>query len=382
MDEAWIRETFLQLVQIDSPSLREGKVAAYVREVLQSLGFSVIEDDAGKTLGGECGNLIATLPGDAGRRRVLLLAHMDTVRPGEGVKPRVSADGVVRSDGTTVLGADDKAGITAILAAVKALVERKLPHGQVQVVFTVAEEIGLAGAKHLHPSLIASDAGLCLDAEGPLGTLVVAGPSQVKWTAEVKGRAAHAGVAPEKGISAIRVAAQAVAKMPHGRIDEETTVNIGSFVGDGPTNIVCDHVRLIGEARSRDERKLAQVMADIAAAFQQAAEACGAAASLQHERMYDGFRFAADHPVRQLAETALRQAGFPVQATATGGGSDANILTSLGVPTINVGIGYEDIHTTSEHIRIQDIVGAARVALAFCTLAYGSETEIVPASFL
>lgn len=367
MDEARIRSTFLELVQISSHSLHEQDVAAYCRGRLEALGFAVVEDDAGVKLGGTTGNLIATLPGDASRPALLLAAHMDTVIPGEGVKPRVDEEGVVWSDGTTVLGADDKAGVTAILAAVEEIVNEKLPHGPLQVVFTIAEEQGLQGAKQLDKSRLHAKLGLSLDSGGTLGTLVVAGPAQVKWEAEFAGKSAHAGVAPERGVSAIKMAANGVARMPHGRIDEETTVNVGSFLGDGPTNIVADRVRLVGEARSRNDAKLDRVLAQIDEAFHAAAEAAGGSVRFSSNLMYHGFRFAEGDEVRERAERAVTSAGFTVRPTEGGGGSDANVYTSLGVPTINIGIGYEDIHSVHEHIRLDDIASAARIAVEFLT---------------
>lgn len=362
-----IESLFLELIQIDSHSLHEGGMAKKTSQFLQKLGFHVQFDNAGEELGGETGNVIATLPGDGSKSRILLAAHMDTVEPGVGVKPRVE-NGVVYSDGTTVLGADDKAGVTAILIAMNELIESGKPHGQIQVVFTIAEEIGLLGAKNLDTTLLQSDIGLSLDSGGKLGTLVVAGPAQVKWSAEFLGRAAHAGVAPERGLSAIKLAAGAVAKMPHGRIDAETTVNVGSFVGEGPTNVVRDKVRLLGEARSRNSDKLDQILSDIEVVFQQTAQDFSGKADFHYQKMYDGFRFVPGDPLRSRIEQALVKAGFEPTPMESGGGSDANIYTSYGVPTMNIGIGYEDIHSVHEKIQLADIQGAAKVILEFCTL--------------
>lgn len=359
--------TFLDLVRISSHSLHEHDVAAYCRARLSALGFAVEEDDAGTKLGGTCGNLIAKLSGNRTLPTVLLAAHMDTVVPGENVHPHVDDDGVIWSDGTTVLGADDKAGVTAVLSAVEDIVRSGVSHGPIEVVFTIGEEIGLQGVKQFDPNRLEAEFGLSLDSGGALGTLVVAGPAQVKWQAEFTGRSAHAGVAPERGVSAIKMAAFAVAQMPHGRIDAETTVNVGSFVGEGPTNIVSDRVRLQGEARSRSVQKLDEVLADIDRAFAQAAKAAGGEVEFLWDKMYDGFRFPEDAPVRVRIEAALARAGFAVRPVEGGGGSDANLYTSYGVPTMNIGVGYEDIHSVKEHIQVDDIVSAARVAVAFCT---------------
>jgi tripeptide aminopeptidase len=369
MDKSWIQETFLKLVQIDSHSLEEGQMAKACRSLLEEFGFTVTEDNAGRALSGQTGNLIGILKGKPNLPKVLLAAHMDTVQPGRGVSPRIDENEVIWSDGTTVLGSDDKAGVTAALAAVREIVTQNLPHGDIEVLFTIAEEIGLKGAKELSAESIHAQFGLSLDSGGPLGSIVVAGPSQAHFTVEVTGKSAHAGVAPEKGISAIKVAAGGVSRMPHGRIDEETTVNIGSFVGQGPTNIVADKVTLIGEARSRNPEKLDNVLAQIEAAFAEVCKDAGATFVYKAENMYDGFNFEEGAKVRGRIENALRSCGFTPNPMKVGGGSDANVIQSLGLPIMNIGIGYEDIHTTNEHIALQNIVDAARVAVAFCTMA-------------
>ncbi|MCY0896702.1 MAG: M20/M25/M40 family metallo-hydrolase [Alicyclobacillaceae bacterium] len=372
MNAEWIERTFLELVQISSHSLEEGRMAQRCQKELAELGFSITFDQAGEQLGGETGNLIATLPGDSSLPKVLLAAHMDTVQPGRGVSPRVDA-GVVHSDGSTVLGADDKAGVTAILSAVRYIVQNRVPHGQIQVVLTIAEEIGLQGARHLDMSLIHSDVGLSLDSGGAIGTIPVAGPTQVKWEATFVGKSAHAGVAPERGISAIRVAARAVAQMPHGRIDEETTVNIGSFVGESPTNVVAERARLLGEIRSRNDEKLEKIIHQMQQVFEATAAENAARVEFRHQKMYDGFRYGSDSPARQRIEAAMQRLGHQPVPVEVGGGSDANILSAAGLPILNIGIGYEEIHSTSEMIRLEDIVEAAKIATTFCTLEAGEK---------
>lgn len=363
-----VLHTFLDLVQIASHSLQELGVFAYCKERLEKMGLSVREDSAGEKLGGQCGNLIATLPAnDSTRPKILLMAHMDTVQPGQNVKP-VVRDEVIYSDGSTVLGADDKAGITAILTALERIIQENLPHGQIQVLLTIAEEIGLQGAKNLDFSLIDADWGLSLDTGGALGTLPVAGPAQAKFEAQFIGRSAHAGVAPERGISAIQVAAKAVANMPHGRIDDETTANIGSFEGMSPTNVVAERARLLGEVRSRNKEKLQRMLQQIEEIFDTVAKEHGAKLEFEQRLMYEGFRYPPEHPARQRVERALRLAGFEPNPVEVGGGSDANILSMHKLPVLNIGIGYEDIHTTQEHIQLSDIMSASEVAVVFCTM--------------
>lgn len=370
MQQNDIQELFFTLVQMDSHSLEEGEVAAFCKARLESLGFTVKVDGAGEALGGQTGNLIATLPGRADLPKVLLAAHMDTVQPGRGVQPKIDEDGVVWSDGTTVLGADDKAGVCAIFAALEHIQQEKLPHGQIQVVLTIAEEIGLQGAKQLNQDDLDAHFGLSLDSGGDLGTIAIAGPGQTKFEATVTGVRSHAGVAPERGISAIKVAAHAVAGMPHGRIDEETTVNIGSFVGQGPTNIVADKVTIVGEVRSRNAEKMKKTVQAVRASFEKATQEAGAKVEFNAELMYEGFEFPEDAPVRQRIERALKQAQHTPNPVKVGGGSDANVIQTLGVPILNIGLGYEDIHSTNEHIRLRNIEEAAKVAVAFCTLPW------------
>ncbi|GMA52452.1 hypothetical protein GCM10025857_38090 [Alicyclobacillus contaminans] len=332
IDRDYVRQLFLELVQLDSPSLSEAAVASKCAKELETLGFQVTFDDAGTALGGNTGNLLAYLPGEPDCKTALLAAHMDTVQPGEGVRPRVDDAGVVWSGGDTVLGADDKAGLTAILAGLRALRQSGLRHGPIQVVFTIAEEMGLQGAKHLDASCLRADAGLSLDAGGSLGTIVVAGPAQAKWRAVFTGKAAHAGVAPERGISAIRVAAQAVSRMPHGRLDEATTVNVGSFVGQGPTNVVRDKVTLEGEARSLDEDALTRVLENIGQVFQETAAEHRASAEYEYTLMYHGFHFDEHHPVRKAVETAVRAAGFAPHPVKSGAAAMPTSSRAKGFP--------------------------------------------------
>lgn len=361
-----VKQLFFELVQTDSHSRQEGAMAKLCADRLKALGCDITFDDAGKALDGETGNLIARLPGDASRDTVLLTSHMDTVVPGEGVKPHVDDDGVVWSDGSTILGADDKAGVTAILLALRELVQSEGSHAPVEVVFTICEEIGLQGARHVDFSQLKSRIGMCMDSGGEVGTMVVAGPAQVKWNATFVGKSAHAGVAPEKGVSAIKMAATAVARMPHGRLSADTTVNIGSFVGEGPTNVVRDKVQLLGEARSLNRDELDAVLKQIGETFEKTASDLGGSVAFEHKLMYEGFAFAADHPLRTRAEQAVVTAGLTPQAVRSGGGADANIFTQNGIETINMGVGYEDIHSTNEHIALEDIAKAARIAVAFC----------------
>ncbi|MCL6625586.1 MAG: M20/M25/M40 family metallo-hydrolase [Alicyclobacillus shizuokensis] len=369
MDEAAVLALFLQLVQLTSPSRREGKVAAFCAKELKRLGFRVEFDGAGDSLAADTGNLIATLDGDAARIPLLLIAHMDTVAPGTDIRPQLGQDGIIRADGSAILGADDKAGITAILAALRELVGNEIPHGPIQVVLTIAEELGLQGSARFDPVRLSAQFGLCLDAEGEPGTFVVSAPSQVRWQADVLGRAAPVGGAPENGISAIQVAARAVARIPHGRVDADTTVNIGTFIGEGPRDLRRDRVRLAGDARGRNHQRLLQVLREMECIFAEVAKAHGASVDFSFATTCMGFAFALDHPLLRMAETAARRVGLIPRWVVHGDGSDAHHFTAMGVPTLNAGVGYRDIHTPKERIALADLVRTARFVYEFLVLA-------------
>ena len=263
-----VLDEFFELIQISCPSLGEREVADLLKKRLEELGGKVTEDmQSAKALNGTAGNLVADFKGTvAGAPRILLNAHMDCVNPCAGIKPRIE-DGVIKSDGTTILGGDDKGGVVAILEALRCLKEQNLPHGDIQVVFSVSEEQGCAGAKNLDTSLLHSDIGYALDSSGRPGKIIFAAPGQNKIFAKVHGKTAHGGVAPEKGINAIKKAAEILMDVPTSRIDEETTCNIGIIHGGSATNIVPDLVEIAMDCRSRNPEKLEKLTADIVAAY-------------------------------------------------------------------------------------------------------------------
>ncbi|MFZ5592167.1 MAG: M20/M25/M40 family metallo-hydrolase [Bacillota bacterium] len=349
-------QQFLALVKIDSVSGQEKKLAEYLKDILSGLGFNVNEDDAGEKINYSCGNLIARLPGSRTDLAPLLLsAHMDTVEPGRGVDP-VLEDGIVRSRGETILGADDKAGIAIILEAVRVLQEQKIPHGPLEVVLTVGEEQGLLGARHLDYSLLTARWGYVLDCDGQPGTLIVRAPSQDRISATITGRAAHAGINPEDGINAIYVAARAINRMKLGRLDEETTANIGTIAGGKATNIVPETVTIQGEVRSLTDAVRQQVTRQMVDILQSTAAEMGARADVQVETLYHSFHLSPDNPALVLAGRAARTLGLPVVHRSSGGGSDANVFNQHGLAVANLGIAMQKVHTTEEFIAVQDLV--------------------------
>lgn len=353
--------TFKKLVRIDSLSLREGKVARYLKKELRLLGIRVQE--MGRVRGGEVGNLVAFLPGKrVARPRLLLNAHIDTVSPGRKIKP-VEKKGYIFSDGTTILGADDKAGVAAILEILKVIREKKLEHPPLRVIFTVAEEIGLAGAKALPEKVMNADFGITLDG-GNIDTIINRAPTQYNLTANIIGRAAHAGLHPEEGINAIRVASEAISKMKIGRIDKETTANVGSIKGGKATNIVPEEVEVKGEARSHNLRKLDRQVEHMERVLLRACQKHRARLKMKVERVYKSFEVGRSSKVMSLVIFGMQRAGIKPVVKQTGGGSDANIFNEMAIPTVILGVGAHHVHTTREQLNIDEFVTGTEMILS------------------
>lgn len=352
-------DQFIAMAKISSPSRQEGRLAAYLKPELEALGFTVEFDNAGELAGGDTGNLIATLAGDPDIEPIVLSCHMDTVTPCIGVTPIVE-DGVIRSDGTTILGGDDKAGIAAILEGVRRIRERGVRHGLIQAVFTICEEVGMYGAMGLDYSKIRAKRAFILDADGPIGQILVRGPAKDAIQVVIHGRSAHAGLKPEAGISAIQVAASAIDRMKLLRIDEETTANLGQITGGGATNIVTDRVELTAEARSLSNEKLDAQGTHMKTCFEDAAREFGATVEVNIERSYYAFSLDADEPVVRHCAAAMRHLGLTPTLTSTGGGSDCNVFNRHGMKAIDLSIGTTDVHTCKESLRIDDLELTAR----------------------
>jgi tripeptide aminopeptidase len=364
INEERLLQEFLELVQIDSETKNEGQIAKILKDKFSLLGVDVYEDNAKELTGFGAGNLICTLPGTKeGVDTIYFTSHMDTVVPGNGVKPSIK-DGYVVTDGTTILGADDKTGLSVMLEVIRVLKENNIEHGTIQFIITVGEESGLVGAKVLDRSLIKATYGFALDSDEAVGNIIVAAPTQAKVQAVIKGKTAHAGVAPEKGVSAITIAAKAIAKMPLGRIDEETTANIGRFEGGTQTNIVCDHVEILAEARSLIPEKMEAQVAKMKDAFETTAAEMGGSAEVEVTVMYPGFKYDHGDHVVEVAKKAAVKIGREPKLQHSGGGSDANVIAGHGIPTVNLAVGYEDIHTTSEKMPIAELNKLGEMVLA------------------
>ena len=310
MSESRLVKTFLDLVRIDSPTGHEAQIAQALMLRLRELGLLARQD--------ALGNIIASLDGEG--EPVLLSAHMDTVEPGRGIRPQVK-DGIITSDGTTVLGSDDKSGIAIILEVIQRLKESGEKHAPLEVVLTVSEEGGLVGAKGLDIRSLKSKRGLVLDSGGPIGTIVRQAPVQDSIHIVVHGKASHAGAEPEKGINAIVVASEAITQMPLGRVDEETTANIGKITGGFATNIVPDKVEMRGEARSLSNTKLAAQIQRMRQAVESVAARHGASADIEVTRAYETYRLADSHPWIRHLVGVCENVGVEPLLKSSGGGS-------------------------------------------------------------
>lgn len=354
-------ERFLEYVQIDSPTKEEKDFKDRLMKDLKDLGVEVYEDDAGEKAGSNSGNLIAKLKG-TGDKTVLFSAHMDTVSPGRGIKPEIR-DGIIYSDGTTVLGSDDKAGVAAIVEMLQVLIEEEIPHHNIEVAFTIYEEGGLFGSKYLDYSKLNADFGIVVDSGSAPGYTVLQGPAQNKINVKFKGKTAHAGVAPETGISAIQIAADAISNMKLLRIDEETTANIGFIGGGGPTNIVTDEVEIKAEARSLDNAKLKAQTEHMVQCVKDAQDKYGIEAEIEVQEAYKAFSVTEDSLPAQMVKAACEKAGLEFVPGKSGGGSDTNNFNLNGIPSVNLGVGYEKVHTTEEFMPIKDLHTVAKLLL-------------------
>lgn len=355
-----LKETFFQLVQIDSLSKEEGKIVSYLKNKLIELGLEVIIDKAGEAIGGESGNLIARFNGERTELPPLLFAaHVDTVQPGRGIEP-VEKDGVFYSAGETILGADDKAGVAILLEVIHLLRENAAIYPRVEFVFTVAEELGMLGVSHLDHSLLNSRMGFILDGDEEVGTIINQVPYRSQIRIEVKGREAHAGSGIEEGINAIQIAAAGINQCPLGLVDPETTVNLGTISGGLASNIVPEKATIVGEVRSRDKTKLEARLAEIKEGFMAAAKRAGGEASILIENTCAGVKVEEGSPVVSLASQAAGNIGLSPHLLPVMIVSDMNIFHKHEIESILLGIGMKQPHSKEEHISLESLTQAVK----------------------
>ena len=366
-----LKNLLIELIKIDSLSRKEYDVAMRLKREMEDLGAQVSIDDAGERVGGNVGNLIAHFSGTAPEAMpILLSAHMDTVVPGEGIVPILDGD-ILRTDGRTVLGGDDKSGVAIICEVLRVVKENRFPCSDVDVVFTICEEAGLIGAKCLDVNRLRARTGLVLDSDS-VGFLFTKAPAANRMEFRVHGLEAHAGVCPEKGVNAIKVAADGVARMSLGRIDYETTANIGVIEGGMAVNIVPNSVILKGEARSHSQEKLERQTEHMLRCLQDAAARhtlkvgegqFTATVDAKIERDYDRMDVSDGAPIVQLVRAAAKNLRVDVKTLATGGGCDANVLNQKGLEVANLSTGMREIHTVKEWLDLKDLNLSAQMVL-------------------
>jgi tripeptide aminopeptidase len=371
IDEQRLLDSFLEMVRIPSLSRKEDEFLAWLKRRFDELGFHYETDNASQAVGGEADNLVVYIPGNRPEAPTLMFsAHMDTVAPGEGIEPVVEGDRI-SSKGETILGADDKSGVAAILELARVIRERDIPRGDIELVFTICEEVGLQGARNLDRSLVNARYGFVLDGED-IHAATTKAPAAVRYEAVIRGRESHAGVAPEKGINAIALMAKAIAGMPNGRSDEETTCNIGVIEGGRGPNVVAPTARVIGEVRSRDNAKLEKLRDGIFDAYRGvirgvSVESNGkryeAATEIKIINSYPNMNVPDDAYSVGLVRRVLEGWGREFRTVASGGGTDANLHNGAGIESIIIGTGMSAIHSADEHILLSDIAAAARLIL-------------------
>jgi tripeptide aminopeptidase len=370
VDQDRLVNFFLELARENTPPLHEASAMKLAEKWLGHIGFECFYDDAGdKVGGGEIGNLIAFKKGSVRNAPCIFFSsHFDTVEPTPGLQPRFDGDKIV-SDGTTLVGADDKAGLASIFEAMTILHEQKIPHGDVQLLLTICEEIGLAGAKVMDPKLIKAKYGFVLDAGPPIGSTVYQAPYHDVFDVYISGTPAHAGAEPENGVSAIRIAALAISRMKLGRIDHETTANVGVIEGGSATNVITARVFCKCEARSRDLPKLERQTAAMHDAFRAAAAELGGRVEIASHRAYDGYEHPMDAPLLEIVEQATERIGLEHILRVTGGGADANYFNAFGIPTAVLACAMNNIHRHDEFTTISDLVLSAKQVVSIAQVA-------------
>ena len=366
---------FTELCEIDSPSRREGRISRRLQELFRELGAAeIIEDDSARETGAECGNLVVRFDGGLELAPIFLSCHMDTVEPAEGVRVRREGD-LFTSAGDTILGSDDKSGIAACIEALRLLRETGTPHRPVEMVITTCEEIGLVGAKALDPKLVRAREGYALDSSG-FARVITHAPAANRLTITVSGVAAHAGLHPEWGVNAVLLAAQALARVPSGRIDAETTANFGTIQGGTASNIVPERVVIEAEVRSHSVERLEQVTAQIREMFNETVAAWEDPTGQAQGAPSVEVAVRLDFPVMQLdrddrvmrrVDAAARAIGMELAFERAGGGSDANIYNGHGLATAIIATGMTNVHSTSEQVTLQDMVDLTRLLVALLT---------------
>jgi tripeptide aminopeptidase len=370
-----VLKLFVELAALPSPSGEERAVADRVLDYVHALGLQPEEDDAGSRIGSSMGNILCRIPptNGAGGTPLFLCAHLDTVPPEAAIEPEVGEDDVVRNAAGTILGADNKAAVASMLEAAARLLENRQAQAGLELLFTPMEEVGLRGAAAFDEQRLAARVGYVYDHAGAVGEVILGAPHQRKLDVHFRGRAAHAGMYPEEGRSAIAAAARAIADLRLGRLDDETTANVGQIEGGTARNVVPEHCRFLAEARSHDERKLADVVQEMLETVTFAATLAECEVETQVEGSARGYRFRRDDLPVRIASGALQRSGREPSYILSGGGADANVFNERGLQCVNLANGMTDIHTPDERIAVADLEAMVDVTLALVEVA--AETD-------
>ena len=369
-------ETFFELLKIKSPSRDEKQIADYVSDILRSLGLTVIKDDAGKKIGSNAGNIIALLESNcesgATRSQPLFFgAHLDTVSVNGEIKPEIRDKKIVNKNKNCILGGDDKAAIAAIIEAIRTIKDFKIKTGNIYLIFTIAEEVGLLGSKNMNLKPLKAKYGFVFDGDGDIGKIFNQAPFHNAIDITIIGKAAHAGISPQKGINAIQVASHAISKMKLGRIEPGTTCNIGTIEGGVATNIIPEKVQIKAEARSLQEERLKELTGRIINDFETCAKENGAKARFKVKREYDGFKIPENELPIIMAKNVFKKLKVKSKILSTVGGSDVNILNSKGKMAINLSAGMENVHSSKEYVKIAELEKLTALILELCTYDLG-----------
>lgn len=361
-------DTFVKLVSIDSPSYKEREMCEELKKRLIALGLSVEEDDTAPVSGSNCGNLIATLPGTLEMEPVLYCGHMDTVSPAYGKRAVIHDDGRITSAGDTVLGADDLSCVAGILEALQVIKEGNISHGPIEVLFTTGEEVYGTGASAFDMTKLQSKDAYIFDLTGQTGRAARKAPSIISFQIEVKGKASHAGFAPEKGIHAVQIASKAIGRLQLGHVDEETTANIGLISGGAATNIVPESCVVRGEVRSYSHQKALDETELIIETFEKAAREAGAEIAAESKVCIKAYETDLGSPVVKRFESACRMMGVEPDLGETFGGSDLNVFANKGMEGLVLASAMENCHSCSEYTTVEELCRVAEMALTLMTM--------------
>jgi tripeptide aminopeptidase len=358
-----VLDLFTDLASVPSPPGEERAVADLVLAYLSDCGLQADEDGSGPSIDSTMGNIYCRLEPTAAGEPLLLCAHLDTVPPTAAIEPIV-ADGVVRNGAGTILGADNKAAVAVMLEGVRRILAERRPHAGIELLFTPREEVGLVGAYAFDHTRLTAHMGYVYDQAAPVGVVILGAPYSQSLEVTFHGRAAHSGMHPEEGRSAIAAAARAIAEMRLGRVDEDSTANVGTITGGTATNIVPEWCTFVAEARSHDERKLAALVQEMQDAITFAAGVAECDVETKARKSYRGYRFTKSDRAVTLAAAALERCGHAVSYELSGGAADANVFNERGLEIVNLANGMTDIHTPDEHIAVSDLEAMVDVTLA------------------